>query len=170
MELKKDDMKCQMKKETEEAASITTLQNKNREQSRRPLIAMDYDLIKMKSVPNAQTISEESITCIAVKEDRHQIIMSIVAMKKGVEEPWTIEKFIDLFGYREIMLKRDTEPAIISSSNRVAKMCKAEVPTKDAAKGDKRVDWAHRERGDVAAWNHPNHQVSHPEQHARTTQ
>ena len=55
--------------------------------------------MKVKSVPNAQTISEESITCTAVKEDRHQNIMSSVALKIGVEEPWTIErvaKFIDL--------------------------------------------------------------------------
>ena len=54
--------------------------------------------------PSVQAISEESITCIAVKEDRHQNIMSSVALKKGVEEPWTIERvvnFIDLLGYRE---------------------------------------------------------------------
>ena len=73
------------------------------DQSRRPIIAMDYNFMKRKSVPKAQTVSEESITCIAVKEDRHQNIMSSVAMKKGVEEHWTIErvaKFIDLLGYR----------------------------------------------------------------------
>ena len=76
--------------------------------------------MKMKSVVNAHTISEESVTCIAVKEDRH--IMSSVALKKGVEEPWTIEsvvKFIDLPGYREITLKSDAEPAIIAFRNRV---------------------------------------------------
>ena len=66
--------------------------------------SMDYNVMKMKSVVNAQTISEESITCIAVKEDRHLNIMSSVALKKGLEEPWTVEgaKFIDLLGYREI--------------------------------------------------------------------
>ena len=42
------------------------------DQSRRPTIAMDYNLMKMKSVANAQTMLEESVTCIAVKEDRHQ--------------------------------------------------------------------------------------------------
>ena len=43
--------------------------------------------------------------------------------KKGVEEPWTIErvaKFIDLLGHREITLKSDTEPAIIAFRKRVA--------------------------------------------------
>ena len=48
---------------------------------------------------NAQTISQESVTCIAVKDVRHQNIMSSVALKKRVEEPWAIErvaKFIDL--------------------------------------------------------------------------
>ena len=96
--------------------------------------------MRMESAPNVQAISEESITCVAVKEDRHQNIMSSVALKKGVEEPWTIErvvKFIDLLGYREITLKSDTEPAIIAFSNRVVAMCKAEVTTEDAVKGHK---------------------------------
>ena len=88
---------------------------KSEDQSRRPIIAMDYFFMRMECSPSVQAISEESITCIAVKEDRHQNIMSSVALKKGVEEPWTIErvaKFIDLLGYREITLKSDTEPAI----------------------------------------------------------
>ena len=65
--------------------------------------------MKMESAPNAQAISEESITCVAVKEDRHQNIMSSVALKKGVEQPWTTERvvhFIDLLGYREISLEK----------------------------------------------------------------
>ena len=37
-------------------------------------------------------MSEESVTCIAAKEDRQQNITSSVALKKGVEEPWTIER------------------------------------------------------------------------------
>ena len=85
-------------------------------------------------------ISEKSITCVAVNEDRHQNIMSSVALKKGVEEPWTIKrvvKFIDLLVYRELTLKGDAEPAIIAFRNRVAAMCKAEVTTEDAVKGDK---------------------------------
>ena len=113
---------------------------KSEDESRRPSIAMDYDFMKMQPAVNAQTMSEEAITCIAVKEDRHQSIRSSVALKKGVEEPWTIErvvKFIDLLGYREITLKSDTEPAIIAFRNRVAEMCKAEVATEDAVKGDK---------------------------------
>ena len=59
--------------------------------------------------------SEESVTCVAVKEDR-------------VEDPWTIEtgvRFIYLLGYREITLKR------------VAEMSKAKVTTEDAVKGNK---------------------------------
>ena len=101
---------------------------------------MDYFFIRMDSSLSAQAIAEESITCIAVKEDRYQNIMSSVALKKGVEEPWTVErvaKFIDLLGYREITLKSDTEPAIIAFRNRVAEACKAEVTVEDAVKGDK---------------------------------
>ena len=85
-------------------------------------------------------MSEEAITCIAVKIDRHQNIMSSVALKKGVERPWTSErvaKFIDLLGYLEITLKSGTEPAIIAFGNRVAAVCKAEVTTEYAVNGDK---------------------------------
>ena len=96
--------------------------------------------MRVESAPNVHAISEESMTCVAVKEDRHQNSMSSVALKKGVEEPWTIERvvrFIDLLGYREITLKSETEPAIVAFRNRVAAMCKAEVTTEDAVKGDK---------------------------------
>ena len=46
-------------------------------------------------------------------------------------------RFIDLLGYREITLKSDTEPAIVAFRNRVGAVCKAEVTTEDAVKGDK---------------------------------
>ena len=101
---------------------------------------MDCFFMRLEAAPTGQAISEESITGAAVKEDRHQNIMSSVALKKGVEEPWTIERvgrFIDLLGYREITLKSDTEPALVAFRNRVAAMCKAEVTTEDAVKGDK---------------------------------
>ena len=129
------------------------------DQSRRPTIAFDYYFMKMKSVVVAQTMSEEAVVCTAMEEDRHQNIMSSVALKKGVEEPWTIQKVA--LGYREITLKSDTEPAIIAFRNRVAEMCKAEVTTEDKLKIDKRIERAHRERSDADTWNHPNHQVSH---------
>ena len=69
---------------------------------------MDYFFMKMGTAPNVQAISEESITCVAVKEDRHLNSMSSVTLMKGVEEPWTIERvvrFIYLLGYREIAVK-----------------------------------------------------------------
>ena len=87
------------------------------DETRRPTIAMDYYFMRMQPSVNSCTISEEAITCIAVKEDRHQNVMNSVALKKGIEEPWTSErvaKFIDLLGYREITLKSDTEFAIIA--------------------------------------------------------
>ena len=54
---------------------------KSEDQSRRPIIVMDFSFMRMESAPNVQAISEESITCVAVKEDRHQNIMSRVALK-----------------------------------------------------------------------------------------
>ena len=49
---------------------------KSEDQPRRPIVAMDYFFMKVESAPSAQAISEESITLVAVKEDRHQNIMS----------------------------------------------------------------------------------------------
>ena len=57
---------------------------KNEDQSRRPSV-MDCHLSKKKSVENASTMSEDAVTCIAVKDDRHQNIMSNVAWKNGVK-------------------------------------------------------------------------------------
>ena len=93
----------------------------------------------MESAQNVQAISEESTICVAVKEDRHQNIMSSVAMKKeskrlGQER---VVKFIDLLGYRAITLKSVTALARVAFRNRVAAMCKAEVTTEDAVEGDK---------------------------------
>ena len=64
---------------------------KSEDESRRPTVAMDYFFTSMQIAVNAQTISEGAISCIAVEEDRHPNIMSSVALKKGVEEPWTIK-------------------------------------------------------------------------------
>ena len=109
-------------------------------------------------------MSEKSVTCIPMREDRRQNIMSSVALTQGVEEPLTIErvaKFIDFLRHREITLKRNAEPAIIAFRNRAAEMCNAEVTTEDAVKGDKGSQRAHRERSHADTWNHPNHQISH---------
>ena len=46
---------------------------KSEDQSRRPIIAMDF-FMRMESAPNVQAFSEESVTCVSVKEDRHQSI------------------------------------------------------------------------------------------------
>ena len=55
--------------------------------SRTPLTALDYDFFKPISTAGSQTIPDESVTCMAVKEDRHQNIMSSVVLKNGIEEP-----------------------------------------------------------------------------------
>ena len=123
----------------------------------------------MQSFVDAQTMSEESVTCIAVKEGRHQNIMSSVALKKGVEEPWTTDreaKIVDVLGYREMTLQSDTELAIIAFRDRVAEMCKA----RGRSATGHRIEPAHRERSDADTRNHQNHQRSHRKQHTRTTQ
>ena len=107
--------------------------------SRRPTIAMDYYFLKPNSTANSQTIPDESVTCIAVKEDTHQNIKSSVVLKKGIEEPWASERvarFINSLGYKEITLKSDTQQATIAFRNRVAESCNAEVTLEDAVKRD----------------------------------
>ena len=91
-------------------------------------------------------VPEESVTCVAVKEDRNQNIMSSVTLKEGVEEPWAVErvaKFIDLLGNREITLKSDTEPA----TDCVQKSCSCIVQSRSHHRGcserRQRVEWAH---------------------------
>ena len=73
-----------------------------------------------------------------MKDDRHQNIRSSVVPKKSIEEPWASERvarFINSFGYKEITLKSDTEPAMIAFRNRVAEICNAEAALEDAVKG-----------------------------------
>ena len=69
---------------------------------------------------NAQIMSEEAVTCIAVKEGRHQNNMSSVAWEQGVEEPWTIERVAKFIGLVGFTLKSDTEPATFAFRSRVA--------------------------------------------------
>ena len=145
---------------------------KSEDQSRRPTVAMDCYCMKMKSVVNAQTMSEESVTCLAVKEDIHQNIMNSVALKKGVEEPLTIERvvnFIDLHGYHEIALKSDTEPAIIAFRNGVAEMWKSRSHHRGRSEKRQRIERAHRERSDARSWNHLRHITCHVERSTQET-
>ena len=106
-----------------------------------------------------------SLTCIAVKDDRHQNITSSVVLKRGLEEPWASERvtsFINSLRCKEITLKSDTEPAVIAFRNRLAENCKAEV-TLDVVKGDEPSN------GFVVARCHQNHHVPCGELHARRT-
>ena len=82
---------------------------------------MDDDFLKPISAANSQTIPDESVTCMAVKEDRHQIIMSSMVLKKGIEKPGRVRvaTFINSLGYKEITLESDMEPG----NNRVQKSC-----------------------------------------------
>ena len=106
--------------------------------SRRPIIAMDH--LKPNSTVSSETTPKESVTCIAVKEDRHQNIMSSLVLKKLIEEPRAsdrVARFINSLGYQEITLKSDTEQAMIAFRNRAAENCNVQVTSEDAVKGDK---------------------------------
>ena len=84
--------------------------------------------------PNAQAISEESITCVAVKEDRHKNIMGSVALKKGLQN----------LGQSRVWRSSLTCLVIVRSRRRVTQNLQslrsenvADVTTEDAVKVDK---------------------------------
>ena len=128
--------------------------------SKRPTIVMDRHFLKPNSTANSQTISNESVTCIAVKEDRHQNIMNSLVLKQGIEEPSASERvarFSDSLWYTEVMLKSDLELAIILFRNRAAENCNAEVTVEDAIKRGETFNWISRKRSDVFERCHLNH-------------
>ena len=63
--------------------------------SRKLIIAMAYHFLKPNSKVNPKTLPDESVMCIAVKEDRRQNIMSGVLLKKGNEEPGRVREWQD---------------------------------------------------------------------------
>ena len=99
--------------------------------------------------------------------------MSSVVLKKGIEEPWASERewqdSSTRWEYEEITLNSDTEPAIIAFRNRVAENCNAEVALEDAVKRRHAIKRIGRERSDVVARCHQNHQVPCGELRARRT-
>ena len=93
--------------------------------------------------------------------------MGSEVLKKGVQKPRAIERvvrFSDSFGYREITLKSDTEPAIIAVRNQVAQESRADVTTQDAVKGDTQTNGLI----ETAVMQLQSDQVLHREFHART--
>ena len=60
--------------------------------SRRPITAMDSYFPKPNSTANFQTVPDEPVTCITMKEHRHQNIMSSVVLVKGIQEPWAVRE------------------------------------------------------------------------------
>ena len=60
--------------------------------SRRATSVMDYSFLKPNSIADSQTIPDESVTCIAVKEDRHQNIMGKGESRKNHQLVWVPKK------------------------------------------------------------------------------
>ena len=82
---------------------------------------MDYYFLKPNSTANSSTIPDESATCMAVKEDRQENIMSRVVLNKGIEEPWASEsgKIDQLVGVQ----RNHVEKLHRAGNNRVQKSC-----------------------------------------------
>ena len=63
-----------------------TTNNRCDDHSRRPTAAMNYFVTKQNSAAGIQSISNESVKWIAVKEDRRQHIMGSAVLEKCVQE------------------------------------------------------------------------------------
>ena len=91
--------------------------------------------------------------CIAVTVDRHQNIMSSVALKRGVEEPWTIERLST-----RLVIARSRSRATRSQRSLHSEV---EVATGDAVKGDKPSKGHIEGHSNATAGNHQNDQIPH---------
>ena len=128
---------------------------------------MNCSFLKPNSIANFQTIPDESVTGIAVKEDRHQNIMSSVVFEEGNRR--TFGQVREWQGsstrwYTESTLKSDTK----AGNNRGQKSCSRghAEGCSQRRQAFKRVG---RKRSDVDARSHQNHQVPCGELHARRT-
>ena len=126
-----------MKKRRVERTHHHATKTPSEHHSRKPNTSNGYFFMKQHPAATHRPVVGQSVTCIAVKENRHQNIMGSVFLKTGIEELWAIERvtqFFDSLGDRDITLKSDTEPAIVAFRNRVAGGCKAELASEDAVK------------------------------------
>ena len=60
-----------------------------------------YFFIRTESAPNVHAISEESITCVAVKEDRH-----VALKKRGLKRPGELREWQDSSTYLVVVNSR----------------------------------------------------------------
>ena len=56
---------------------------------------MDCYFMKLKPVLDAKRIPTSSVTCIAVKADKHENIMSSVALKKKLKNQGQVREWLD---------------------------------------------------------------------------
>ena len=113
---------------------------------------------------NFFTIPDESLTCVALKEDGHQDILGSVGLRKDVEEPWAIERVVMFFhslGCRETTLKSDTEPAIIAFRTPNRSRVQGRNYNRDAVEGDVQTNGFTENTVMQLRGNRQNNQVPH---------
>ena len=90
--------------------------------SRRPITAMDNHFLKPNSTASSQTIPDESVTCIVVKEDRHLNICEQRSSEKGNRR--TLGKRESGKIHQLFVVRRDhVEKRHRAGNNRVQKPC-----------------------------------------------
>ena len=70
---------------------------------------MDYSFLMPNSTANCQMIPDESVTCIAVKEDNTSEHFEQRSFEKGIEEllaSQRVARFINSLVYKEITFKK----------------------------------------------------------------
>ena len=89
-----------------------------------PTVSMDYFYFV-----KAEVEDERGPPSIALVDDKTGMLGSAVLKQKGIEE-WSVRvvtKFIDMLGYRKVIVKNDNEPAIMALRKEVKSMSDVEI-------------------------------------------
>jgi hypothetical protein len=90
---------------------------KKKSEGSKPIITMDYKTF-------AQSQDESNMTSLVIRDSKTSMVASHICEKKGGEDKWILDQVvadIDQWGYTDIILKTDGEPAIVDVAERVKK-------------------------------------------------
>ena len=130
---------------------------KSEDQSRRPIIAMDYFFMRMESSPSVRT---NNVHCGERRQiSKHHEQRSAEERSRRAMDSRESGKI-----HRLAWLSRDhIEERYRTSNHRVQESSGRSVQSRShdgrCSERRQRIERPHRERSDADSWNHPNHQV-----------
>ena len=90
---------------------------------------------------------EKGMPIIVTKDSKTKMIMAKVVPSKGVEN-YAVEvakKMIEQLGYRKVILRSDSEPAILALKEAVRRESDVEIVLEQVPVGDHQAKWVSRE-------------------------